>query len=500
MAEDSRPFAATPGTAAIRAGMARMWAAAAFGRSGGQLIQVLALIVLARLLVPEDFGLIAMVMAVIGIANIFRDLGLSAATIRAPDITRAQASTLFLINVGFGALMTGVVSAAAPLLAWVYGDPRVVPITLVLAWTFLLSGLGTQHHALLRRQLKFGLLARINLVAVAAGQGAAVVLAWQGFGYWALVAAMLITHVVKTALVWWANPWRPGRPEFDARVRGMISFGGYLVVFTLLGYGASNAQNVLIGWQWGAHEVGYYSRAFTIITLLLSYVLGPLDVVAPAALSRMQDEPERYNESYLQSVASMLLVAAPIGFLCAVTAEDIVAIVLGGQWQESVSVLQILALAAVPQAICSSSGWLYLSHGDTRRMMQWGVGGWGSLIAMLLVGATISVHGVAIAYTLGMFVLVYPCMRLAFRRTTLRIADLVATVRPIVLPALAAAAVTLLFQTSADDWATVWRWPLALAIYGSVYFALVVGVFGQGPLLKDLWRQLHRRGGTHASG
>lgn len=493
MSDASRPFAHAPAAERIRAGMARMWAVSAVGRSGGQAVQLLAMIALARILVPADFGLLAMVMAIIGIANIFRDLGLSAATIRAPEITPAQASTLFLINVGFGALMTAIVSAAAPLLAWLYGDPRVIEVTLVLAWTFFLSGLGTQHQALLRRQLKFGILAWINLASVIVGQSSAIALALSGYGYWALVAAMLLTHLIRTVLVWLANPWRPGRPQFDRRVRNMISFGGYLVVFSLLGYVASNAHNVVIGWQYGADEVGYYSRAFLILTLLLGYVVTPLNVVAPAALARMIDEPERYNESYLHTVAMMLLLTAPIGFACAVVAEDLIAVVLGGQWGESVAILQILALAALPQTLCASSGWLYLSHGDSRRMMQWGVGGWGTLILLLIAGTAFGIRGVAIAYTAGMFLLLYPCMVMAFKRTTLRFPDLMRTAWPIALPALLAALPTWLVRDSAADWHLAWRLPTALLVYGSVYTALLVGVFRQGPLLKDVWGQLRGR-------
>lgn len=493
MAAHSRPFAQAPEAGTIRAGMARMWFVSALGRSGGQVIQVLALIVLARLLVPADFGLLAMVMAVIGIANIFRDLGLSAATIRAPEITPAQASTLFLINIGFGALMTLCVSLAAPLLALLYDDPRVISITLVLAWTFLLSGLGTQHQALLRRQLRFKTLAWMNLGAVAVGQTTAIILALLGYGYWALVASMLITHLAKTLFAWWANPWRPGRPELDKQVRGMISFGGYLVVFTLLGYFAANAHNVIIGWQYGASEVGFYSRAFTILTLLLGYVLAPLDVVAPAALARMVDDPPNYNESYLHTVAMMLLLTAPIGFACVVGASDIVAVVLGGQWDESVIILQILALAAVPQTLCSSSGWLYLSHGDTRRMMQWGVGGWGTLIVLLLLGTNFGIRGVAIAYTAGMFVLLYPCMVMAFRRTTLRLRDLARTAVPIVLAAVLAAPPMWLFQQWSLSWPLAVRLVASLAVYGLAYFVLVAGLFRQGPLIREVWQQLVRR-------
>lgn len=485
-------FAEVPESSTIRSRMARMWLVSVVGKGGAQIVQLLSLVALARLLSPSDFGLIAMVMAVIGIANIFSDIGLSAATVRAKNISSEQASTLMSINIGFGALMTVIVLCAAPLVSLFYDDQRLTPIAHALAWTFLLGSMGTQHLALLRRQLKFAALAWMNLIAVILGQGVAVLLAFHGFGYWSLVIGTLLTQASKVLMAWILNSWRPVKPVFDANVKRMISFGGNLMIFSLLGYLAFNIHNVIIGWRFGPEEVGYYNRAFVIVSLLAGYVVGPLSLVAPAALSRMTDEPERYNETYLHTVAMMLLLTAPISFATAIAAEDIVEIILGNRWQSSVVIVQILALGIVPQTLCASSGWLYLSQGDSRSMMQWGVCGWGALILFLIIGVSYGAKGVAAAYTSGMFILLYPCMLMAFRRTSLRFSDLAKKAFPIVAPSMLAAAPMLWFYVNVPDWGAPWRLGVALLGYCFTYLLLLF-VFRQHVLLADVGRQIVQR-------
>jgi len=484
-------FASVPRGDFIRSGMVRMWLVAALGKGGGQVIQLISLAILARLLVPADFGVIAMVMAVIGVAGIFSDMGLSAATIRAKHITEGQASALLLLNISFGLLVSVAVFLLVPLLTGLYDDPRTLKLGQMLAWSFVLNSLGTQHLALLRRQLKFSLLAKMNVASIFVGQLVAIAMAVGGWEYWSLAVAMLVTSALRVMFAWWFNPWRPGKPEGGRELRAMIGFGGYLVVFALMGYAALNVHNVILGWRYSAEDVGFYTRAFAILALLVGYVTAPLDAVAPAALARMTDDPESYRETYIHTVRTMLLLAAPIGFVCLVGANDIVAIILGDQWQAAVVVLQLLALSVVPRVICNSSGWLYQSHGDSRSMMQWGVGGWGVLILLQVIGVQYGVQGVAAAYSIGMFILLYPCMKLAFRRSTICMRDLKGGL-PIVAAAMLSSVIMYLFSEILEDCLPGVRMVLLLLIFGGSYLALLIA-FRQKPLLNELIEQITSR-------
>lgn len=485
-------FAAVPEVDYIRSKMARMWLISALGKSGAQVIQLVSLAVLARLLVPSDFGMVAMVMAVIGVAGIFSDMGLSAATVRAKSLTEAQASSLLMLNIGFGLVTSIALYAAAPLLMRIYDNPDLVLLAQLMSWSFLIGSLGTQHLALLRRQLKFALLAKLNLVSVAVGQLVAIVLAVQGHGYWSIAVGMLVSGATRTAGAWLLNRWRPGPPEFSASLRSMLGFGGYLVVFSLLGYAATQAHNVFIGAEHGARDVGYYSRAFGLVTLLLGYVTGPMDIVAPAALSRLLGDATSYEQSYINMLALMLLLTAPLGFLCALTAPDVVLLLLGDQWHGAILILQILALAAIPQTLCNSSGWLYQSHGDSRNMMLWGIGGWGTLILLLYWGTSQGIQGVAIAYTGGMLLLVFPCLKLAFRRVNIPLWRALKPCIPIIAASMIGIVPTYFINAWLVEWGAAFRLLLSILSYGAVYLALLLA-FGQRALLESLVNQVRAR-------
>src|SRR5713101_6298669 len=177
------------------------------------------IMVLARLLTPKDFGLFAMVTAVMGYLRVFKDAGLSTATVQREGITHAQVSNLFWINVAVSGAISLIFAAGSPIVAWFYREPRLVPITLVLSITFLLSGLIVQHTALLNRQMRFKALALIQVGSMLIG------MAWLRYSYWALVWGNLATVVATVVLTWFAIPWRPQAPSRRSGIRSLVSFG-----------------------------------------------------------------------------------------------------------------------------------------------------------------------------------------------------------------------------------------------------------------------------------
>ena len=213
------------------------------------LMQSISTVVLARLLVPADFGLVAMVTAVTGLGQAFADLGLSEATIQHPEISHEQVSTLFWINVAIGLTLMSITAALAPVLAWFYREPRLKDITLLLSLTFLVGGLRVQHDALLRRQMRFTSLAIRDVTSYVLAVPVAITLAWRGAGYWALVALPLTLNSTQMSLSWLMAHWTPGLPRRDAKVRSLIAFGGnvaasYVVVTRIAAPTASSSAGI----------------------------------------------------------------------------------------------------------------------------------------------------------------------------------------------------------------------------------------------------------------
>ncbi len=453
------------------------------GKVGVQAVNLLCLAILARILAPDSFGLIAMVMAVVGIGMLFKDMGIGVAIVYAKSPSPEQLNALFWISAALGAVVSVIVYLVAPLVAALYSDARLLDLTRALAATFLLTGLSVQPLAILRRALRFDRLAVINIAASLIGQVAAIVAALNGWGYWALVLAALITPLVTLVMALAMSGVRISAPVRVAQLGGTLKFAGQTVVFALLGFAALNAHNLILGLHADAAAVGLYHRAFVLLALLVNQFADPLALVATAELSRLRDRLSAYRDYYLDTVSLFLAYAALVAAGLFVCADDIVAVLLGPNWEACAPLLRIFAIAIIPQVLCVSTGWLYLSNGDTRGMMWWGLGGWGGLTVMIAAAAPFGMEAMAMAYSGGMFVLLLPCMGLAFRKLELSVGSALLRALPSTVSALLAAAAAYALQPMLGDWPVVVRLLSSLLLVTIVYAAMMLLIFGQGRIL-----------------
>jgi PST family polysaccharide transporter len=381
---------------------------------GGQAVrfalQFLSTVVLARLLTPDDFGVIAMVMAVAGFIGLFKDLGLSTATVQRRELSVAQVDAMFWIGLAVSAGLSGLTAAMAPLIAWFYGEPRLVSIAVAVGGAFLLTGLGVQHLALLRRQMRFAALAAVEVAASAAGVAAAIVLAALGARYWALVGLILVQAAASSAGAWTVCGWVPGRPRRAAGIRGMVVFGANLTGFNAVNYLMRNLDNVLIGWYWGAAPLGLYSRAYQLMLLPLQQVNAPLASVAVPTLSRLQDEAVRYRRAYIEVVEKLNLIVMPPVAFAAATSDWLILLVLGERWEGAARIFLWLSLGALLQPMSNTTGWLFITQDRTADMFRWGIVGSTLATASFVIGLPFGPVGVAASYTIVATVLGLPLL------------------------------------------------------------------------------------------
>ena len=386
------------------------------------LIQTVGTVVLARLLAPAEYGLVAMVTAITGLGQAFADLGLSEATIQHPEISHDQVSTLFWINVAVGAGLMSITAALAPVLAWFYHEPRLINITLVCSLTFLIGGLRVQHDALIRRQMRFISLAIRDVTSYAIAVPLAIFLALRGAGYWAIVVLPLTLNFTGMVLSWVMARWIPGPPRRNANVRPLISFGGSVAASYLVMTFTRSADSILIGWHWGAGPLGLYSRACNLLMLPVRQLGAPARSVAVPAFSRVQADPERIARFYLRTVNVIMWVSAPLFGYLFVAAEPVIAITLGKRWHEAAPVFQLLAILALGQLLMDATGWLLVSRGKSLRLLQMTLILAPIMIAGYAIGLPFGIRGVALCSSI-VFVLVFPgVLKFSFRgsKITLR--------------------------------------------------------------------------------
>ncbi|MEJ2722248.1 MAG: lipopolysaccharide biosynthesis protein, partial [bacterium] len=394
------------------------------GQGAKFVLTLASMAVLARMLTPEDFGLIAMVIVIIGFITIFKDLGLTMATVQRATISHGQVSTLFWFNLLISAAIMAVTVAVAPLLAWFYKEPRVTGITMVLAATIVFGGLSAQHQALLRRQMRFGAIAAIEILAILAGAVAAVVCAAAGLGYWSLVVFHVLRELATAAGVWTLCRWRPGAPVRGSGVRSLLSFGANLTGFNIVNYFARNVDKILIGWDWGAVPLGLYNNAYRLLLLPIQQINIPLTSVAVPTLSRLQNQRDRYRAYYRRGVMLTVTAGMPIVAFLFFTADKAVITFLGSQWLDAVPIFRALAPAAFIGTFNFATGWVFISMGTTRRQFFWGIFGSTATVLAYVIGLRWGPVGVAAAYSISLIVIRYPSIVYCFRGTHLRPIDL----------------------------------------------------------------------------
>jgi len=269
-------------------------------QAAGFVLRTASMVIMARLLFPADFGLFGMVLAFTGFLALFRDFGLSMASVTRVSVTEDQLSTLFWLNVLVGGILAVLCVAAAPLLVRFYAEPRLLSITAAVGGGFLFIGAGAQHRAILQRGMRFGALALIDTVALVIGITAGIGMALLGVGYWALVVMTVSPQIASAAGAWLATRWIPGRPKRNTGVRSMLWYGGSITFNGVIVYMAYNADKVLLGRFWGAEALGIYGRAYQLINLPIDNLTSTVSQVVFPALARLQNDPARLRSYFVQ--------------------------------------------------------------------------------------------------------------------------------------------------------------------------------------------------------
>ncbi|MQA65918.1 MAG: oligosaccharide flippase family protein [Alphaproteobacteria bacterium] len=373
-------------------------------------LQFGAIVILARLLTPGDFGLFAMVAAFLVVLELLKDLGLSTATVQRADITHAQVSTLFWLNCGLGVAVAAVTAALAPVFAWFFGEPELLYLTPVVALAFLFTGLAAQHLALLRRQMRFGAVAAVQLGSEAAGLTAAVIAALYGLGFWSLVIQRIAWAVVMAAAGWVVCGWRPSAPGPLRDVRRLVAFGGNTTGAMVIGALSGNLDKVLIGWTWGVASLGLFERAQKILQQPIQNLNTPLATVALPALSRLVDRPESYRGFYTGMVQRLTMLMAPVTALSVAAAGPVVEVLLGQQWMGAAPILAWMGVAIVWLPLTYSLSWLYMSQDRAPEMLRASLISSAIGIVAIVAGVPFGATGVAVSFAASLILVKCPIL------------------------------------------------------------------------------------------
>ena len=455
----------------------RAGAVSVAGRALNALIQIGSVLFLARLLSPEDYGLVSMVTALTGFAPFLVDLGTRDAIVQRSRITRSEVSALFWLTLAIGVSFAVIAASSGPLIARFYGEPRLRTIALVSSLTFIACSLSVQHYALMRRALMFRQLATIELAASVISASGAITMAYLGAGYWALVIRPVASLFLCAFGVWATCRWWPGKPEITDGVRESLKFGVNITGFTLTDFASRSADRVSIGFRTGPAGLGQYQNAMFVYDNLLDVLVYPLHGVAVSSLSKLRDDLGQLRRSWGQAVMTVAFYAMPAFGLLAVTSQDLIVLLLGAKWASAGLLLSVLAFRGIPHCVERTLGWLHVAAGRTDRWARWGLFAACVQFCALLCGLPFGPIGVATAYALAMFALFVPAIAYAGRPLGIGAADVIRVVWRQLLGALTAAAIGFILRSTVlVNTPPAARTAILGITYLAVYVAIVIGV------------------------
>jgi PST family polysaccharide transporter len=488
----------------------------ALSQSLGFAIQMIATVILARLLAPADFGLVAIVTTFSLLLMNVGFNGVTEAVVQREQLDHGLASNLFWITAGVGVALTIAFAAAGSLLARVYGDPRVAPVAVALSATIFLSSVSVMHLALLKRSLRFSVVSANDLVARAASVTVSIALGWAAWGYWALVAGAVALPLTACIGAWIRCPWIPGAPRRCAGTGQMMRFAMNTYGHFAANYCTRNLDNFLVGWFFGPQSLGFYKKAYDLCVLPVAQLSDPLNSVAMPVLSRLTGNPEQYRRYALRALSTLAFVGMGLGAGLALVGKDLMLVILGPRWDESGRIFTFFAPGIGAMLLYLGYGWIHLSLGRADRLLRWGIIEFTVIGLLFVAGLRRGPVGIAMAWVVSSWALAIPALWYAGRPAELEIGAIVRAVwRYVGASTLAGGTAAMILRrmpslVSAPGWVGAMDRSLTVSVlFAALYLGAVVLLHGGceplrqiATLLGDMLprRDRHDRGGVPRPG
>jgi len=372
-----------------------------------QLFNIGIVAVLARLLLPKDFGLIGLVGAFVWFVPLLRDVGLSTAVIQKKDLDQLQLSSVFWIQVALGFFCSLIIITLSPIAGSFFKEPQLEKIMMVLSASVILTNIGSVQEAILMKSLNFRSITIRDIIANIVGGVGGVVSAFLGYGVWSLVIRTLMTDLLRTVLLWIIARWRPSFRISIAMIRPLINFGINKTIQRFFFVIKGRLDFFLIGKFLGSEALGYYIIAFNLAARPNTQVSSIVSSVTFPALSLLQDDLDRFRAAYLNIVKIISILAFPVLLGILVMAPEIIAVIYGANWAPSIPVLQILCLWGLLNIIAQPAGTVFFALGKAKTAAKWELAQAIIMILALSIGIRWGLIGVAWSWVIS-WIIIFP--------------------------------------------------------------------------------------------
>ncbi|YAF95755.1 MAG: MOP flippase family protein [Nodularia sp. CChRGM 3473] len=318
---------------------------------GSQVISFGVFFLLARLLDPEAFGLVALASVFLNFIQLFVDQGLSTAIVQRQELEPEHLNTAFWTNIGISTLLIILSILCAGLVAEFFSQPALTPIIRWLSFSFLFSAFSSVQQAIFQRKLAFKALAIRTLSAVVAGGVVGITMVFMGFGVWSLVGQQLANGLVQVFTLWGVSDWRPGFKFSIKHFQELFAFGINEVGFKVFNFFSRRGDDFLIGYFLGPTALGYYSVAYRILLVMTQLLISTTSKVALPTFSKMQQDPERMRRAFYTVTQLSSFIAFPMFLAVAALSPELIKTIFGSQWLPSAPVMRVLTFVGLLQSV-----------------------------------------------------------------------------------------------------------------------------------------------------
>jgi PST family polysaccharide transporter len=448
------------------------------GSAANFVVQLGSVVILARLLTPSDFGIVTMVTTFSLLLRGFGVNGFAELITQREEVTDSLASNLFWINLGIGTILTLAFAGSGRLLALFYHNSDVVQVTQGMSLTIVIGCLGYIHLGLLRRAMHFRSTAIIYFVGQVFQVIVSIALALAGWRYWALVWGSVTQTAVVTAGVWLMCRWMPSRPGRASGTGSGLKLAINVYSHFAFSYLTSNTDNLLVGWRFGDRALGFYKRAYDLFVLPQTQLLAPLSGVVVSTLSRINRDREQFQRYFLRTISVLALVGMGIGADFALVGQDLFRFLFGPGWEEAGRIFALFGPGIGVMLLYNTHGWIHLSIGRPERWFRWGLMEFACTVTLFLLTLRWGPSGIALAWTISYFLLMFPGFWYAGKPIGLGIGPVFAVIWKFFTASAAAGLATALITRSMPYFATTFGAAAAFVRMVSVslvFLALYIG-------------------------
>ena len=386
--------------------------------------------ILARLLTPADFGVIAMVMPVTTVGSMTIHRGLQVALLHEEVLTAGQVSRMYWMAFRFNMVTLAMMALLGPVLAAVYREPRVTIVAAIWALSMAIQSLGGFHESLLKRQLRFGTLTMVNVTGMFAGAVAAIIGASSGIGHLALLLQFVVWDAVRSIGAWTLCRWRPDRHEWSGAPEAVVSrlseYGRHFAQHRGVYWIGRQADRMVVGFVAGAGPLGLYDSARRWSWYAYHELFQSVSDVMVTSLSRARSNVERFRAFFRHGLMAFLVPPLAVIAFVFVEAEAAVRVLLGDRWLEAIPIVRIMCGAAFFDALSRLTMWLYTAEGRTRQQFHWSLMTAPVMLLAIAIGATRGMMGVAWAFAAATAALMIPTVTFCLRGSAMTARDFVA--------------------------------------------------------------------------